>query len=78
MAGFFGIGIYYSKSKRNIGTLWSSAQLFEASFIYTILKRYNWQPTDTLKSYRHVPLFHHEDLTHFVESLPKACELIGV
>lgn len=78
MSGYFGIGIYYNKSKKNIGTLWRSAHLFEASFIYTILKRYDWQPTDTLKSYRHVPLFHHADLAHFVENLPKDCELIGV
>jgi tRNA G18 (ribose-2'-O)-methylase SpoU len=78
MVGYYGIGIYCTKNKRNIGTLWRSAQIFGASFIYTILAKYNWQPTDTLKSYRHVPLFHHDELEHFLANLPMDCTLVGV
>ena len=78
MAGYYGIGIYHNKSKRNIGTLWRSAQLFEASFIFSILNRYKWQPSDTLKSWRHVPFFHHDSVDDFLQNLPFDCELIGV
>ena len=78
MAGYYGIGIYHNKSKRNIGTLWRSAQLFEASLIFTVLNRYKWQPSDTLKSWRHVPFFHHDSVDDFIQNLPFDCELIGV
>jgi tRNA(Leu) C34 or U34 (ribose-2'-O)-methylase TrmL len=78
MGGYFGIGIYHNKSKRNIGTLWRSAQLFEASFVFTILTRYRWQPTDTFKSWRNVPFFHHESVADFQNSIPFECELVGI
>lgn len=78
MAGYFGIGIYHNKCKRNIGTLWRSAQLFEASYIFTILMQYKWQPSDTLKTWRHVPFFHHESVDDFMNGLPTDCELVGV
>ena len=78
MVGYYGIGIYATNQKKNIGTLWRSSQLFVASFIFTIVAKYKWVPTDTLKSYRHVPLFHHDDLPSFLAQLPMDCTLIGV
>lgn len=78
MVGYYGIGIFATKNKKNIGTLWRSAQIYGASFIYTIVSKYKWQPTDTLKSYRHVPLFHHDDIEGFLAQLPMDCTLVGV
>lgn len=78
MRGYFGIGIYHSKSKRNIGTLWRSALLFNASFVFTIQMRYKWQPADTYKTWRHVPFFHYENETDFVNHIPHDCTLVGV
>lgn len=78
MAGYFGIGIYHNKSKRNIGTLWRSAQLFEASYVFTILMQYKWMPSDTLKTWRNVPFFHHENVDDFLNNLPFDSELVGV
>jgi tRNA G18 (ribose-2'-O)-methylase SpoU len=78
MAEYFGIGIYYNKCKRNIGTLWRSAQLFEASQVFTILMRYKRRPIDTSKTWRNVPFFHHESLVSFHQNLPKDCTLVGV
>lgn len=66
MAGYFSIGIYHNKCKRNIGTLWRSAQLFQASYVFTIQMKYKWQPSDTLKSWRNVPFFHHDDITDLI------------
>ncbi len=78
MAGYFGIGIYHNKCKHNIGTLWRSAQLFHASYVFTIRMKYTWQPTDTLKSWRNVPFFHHDDITDLISSMPKDSVLVGI
>jgi len=78
MAGYFGIGIYHNKCKRNIGTLWRSAQLFEASHVFTVLMRYKWMPSDTLKTWRNVPFFHHDTLNDFIRNLPMDCVLVGI
>lgn len=78
MRGYFGIGIFHNKSKRNIGTLWRSAQLFDASFVFTIQMRYKWQPSDTQKTWRTVPFFHYEQMDDFTQHIPRDCDLIGV
>lgn len=38
--GFYGIGIYGGKTPLNIGSLWRSAHILKADFIFTIGKRY--------------------------------------
>ena len=76
--GYFGIGIEHSKDAFNVGTLWRSAQILNASFIFTIGKRYDKQVTDVLKSWRHVPLFHYADFATFFEALPQESLLVGI
>lgn len=76
--GYFGIGIYHTKTEFNIGTLWRSANIFGASFIFTIGKRYRRQSSDTLQTKRHIPLYHYETFEQFNESRPFDCQLIGV
>lgn len=78
MRGFFGIGIQNTKNSMNIGTLWRSAQILEANFIFTIEKRYVKQESDTLKTPRHIPLYHYQDFNDFYEHMPYNCQLIGV
>lgn len=55
--GYFGIGVYHPKNVINIGTLWRSANCFGADFLFTIGHRYKHQGSDTLKTYRHIPLY---------------------
>ena len=76
--GFFGIGIFHPKTEMNVGTLWRSAHLYGAAFIFTVGQRYKKQPTDTSKAWRHVPLVNYASLDDLVEHLPHATELIGV
>jgi tRNA G18 (ribose-2'-O)-methylase SpoU len=76
--GYFGIGICHCKSRCNVGTLWRSAALLGASFIFTVGRRYRAQSSDTLKTPRHIPLFHHETLQQLKESLPWSAPLVGV
>ncbi len=76
--GFLGIGIECAASSRNIGTIWRSAQVLGADFMFIIGKRYETMKTDTMKSWRHIPLFEYPDLSHFLQSAPKGATLVGV
>ena len=76
--GFFGIGIYDLKTVSNLGTLWRSAHIFNADFIFLIGKRYETMRTDTLKSWKHLPLFEYQTFEQFHTSLPKGARLVGV
>jgi tRNA G18 (ribose-2'-O)-methylase SpoU len=78
MRGYFGIGILDPKTTDNIGTLWRSANLFGAAFIFTIGGRYKKQPTDTMQTWRHIPLHNYATFELFYNSMPYNCKLIGV
>jgi len=76
--GFFGIGIQNIKTESNIGTLWRSANILGADFIYTIGKRYKKQSSDTMKTFKHIPLYHYETFEDFYNHLPFDCRLVGI
>ena len=76
--GFFAMGIEHPKKDWNIGTLWRSAYAFDAAFIFTIGRRYTKQASDTLCTWRHIPLFHFDTLEQFQLSRPTDCQLIGI
>jgi tRNA G18 (ribose-2'-O)-methylase SpoU len=76
--GYFGIGIQNVKTEMNVGTLWRSASIMGASFIFTIGRRYKKQASDTMASWRHIPLYNYETFEEFYKSLPYDCQLVGV
>jgi tRNA G18 (ribose-2'-O)-methylase SpoU len=76
--GYFGIGIMHGKTEQNIGTLYRSAAIFGADFIFTVGKRYERQCSDTAKTHRHIPLYHFRTLDDLRDHLPYGCRLIGV
>jgi len=78
MRGFFGIGIEHGKTVVNLGTLWRSAHLLGADFIFTIGRRYQKQRSDTMKSWRSVPLWHFESVHALHDALPRECLLVGI
>ncbi len=78
MRGYFGIGIYHTKTEVNVGTLWRSAYQLGATFMFTIGRRYKQQSSDTTKAWRHVPLYHYSDWEHFYANLPHSCRVVGV
>lgn len=78
MRGYFGIGIINTKSPLNIGTLLRSANIYGAQFVFTVGKRYQLQSSDTLKTQRHIPLFHYETLAQLKSGIPFDCPLIGI
>lgn len=77
--GFFAIGISGSKTPENLGTLWRSAHVYDAAFVFTVGKRYPcFQSTDTSRAARHTPLLHFTDIDDLREHLPHSCPLVGV
>lgn len=76
--GFYGIGIVGSKTPLNVGTLWRSAYAMDAAFIFTCGRRYPRQASDTVKAWRHVPMFGFADVDAFWEAIPYDCVPVAV
>lgn len=76
--GYFAIGIYGAKNSINMGTLWRTAQLMGAQYIFTIGQRYKRQPSDVYDTSRHMPLFEFATFEEFQAVRPKDCLLVGV
>lgn len=76
--GYFGIGVENMKTDINYGTLFRTANIFGASFIFLVGRRFKKQLSDTMRSERHIPLFEYETFDEFYGSLPYDCKLIGV
>lgn len=74
--GFCGVGIERSKTPVNVGTLWRSAAILGADFIFTVGKRYPRQASDTIKAWRHIPFWEFEDLDDL--RTPYDAPLVGV
>lgn len=76
--GFFAIGIWHPKTEQNVGTLFRSASLYGAAFVFTVGCRYRRQASDTPKTPMHTPLFHYTDVDDLVFHLPWSTSLIGI
>lgn len=76
--GYFGIGIYQWRHEENIGTLWRSAMIFGADFIFTIGRPYKHQPSDTVKAPRHLPLYDYPTFERFKSLMPRSAPLVAV
>ncbi len=76
--GYFGIGCMGMKTSDNYGTLFRTAQIFEADFIFLIGARFKRQSSDTMKSWRHMPLFEYATFNDFNNNRPYDCMLIGI
>jgi tRNA(Leu) C34 or U34 (ribose-2'-O)-methylase TrmL len=76
--GYYGIGIYQGKTVLNLGTLWRSADVFSAHFIFTIGRKYKRQSSDTTKAFRKIPLYNYVDFDTFYSNMPYDCPLVGV
>jgi tRNA G18 (ribose-2'-O)-methylase SpoU len=77
-SGYFGIGIYQAKTEHNIGTLFRSALVFGADFIFVIGKRYKVQSSDTYKTTTHLPFYEYLTFEDFYKNMPKGAQLVGI
>jgi tRNA (guanosine-2'-O-)-methyltransferase len=76
--GYFGIGIMNPKKEMNVGSLWRSANILGASFIFTIGKRIPKQAGDTMKTCNSIPFYYYENFDDFYKAMPYDCRLVGV
>ena len=76
--GYWGIAFYEPKFEENIGTAIRSAHCFGANFICVIGKRYKRQPSDTMATERHIPIYEYSDLDDFLKHTPVDCEIVGI
>jgi tRNA G18 (ribose-2'-O)-methylase SpoU len=75
---FFGIGVYQPKTEHNIGTLWRSAYVLGAKFIFIIDGKYTHQASDTMKAWSKIPFYKYDDFDHFYRSLPYSTQVVGI
>jgi len=75
---YFGIGIYRPKTEENLGSLWRTALIYNASFIFVIEAKYNKKSSDVLKVWSKIPLFQFETLDSFLSTVPYSCKLVGI
>jgi len=52
--------------------------LFDAAFAFTVGRRWKRESSDTLQSWRNMPLFHFATVADLREHLPHSCPLVGV
>lgn len=76
--GYFAIGVYNAKTDHNIGTLWRSAYILGAAYIFTVGKKYKKQTSDVVRTWARIPLFHYDTIEDLLENIPYDCRLIGV
>lgn len=77
--GYFGIGVINPKFDENLGSLWRSANVFNASFIYTIDRKYKRSNyADTMSTPKHIPLYEYENFETFMSHIPEGCVLVAV
>jgi len=75
---YFGIGIHKPKTIENIGTLWRTAHVYGASFIFIIGAKYSKQSSDVFKTWSKIPLFQYKTIEAFMETVPFSCKLVGI
>jgi tRNA(Leu) C34 or U34 (ribose-2'-O)-methylase TrmL len=77
--GYYGIGVINPKFDENLGSLWRSANVFNASFIYTVERKYKRSRyADTMNTPKHIPLYEYDDFETFYTNIPEGCVLIAV
>ena len=76
--GFYGIGIHHARHDVNIGTLWRSAYVLGAAFIFTVGRRVGPQLTDVTHAWTKIPLYHYTDIDDLKSHLPHAARLIAI
>ena len=76
--GYCAIGVFRGKTEHNLGTLWRSAYVLGASYIFTVDNKYKKQSSDVLRTWSRIPMFHYKSFEDLLSNIPYDCRLIGV
>jgi tRNA(Leu) C34 or U34 (ribose-2'-O)-methylase TrmL len=76
--GYCGVGLDNPKDAINVGSALRAAGCYGASFVAASGKRFGVGPTDTMKTYRHLPLLRPDDVLSLLpfDCVPVAIDLI--
>lgn len=74
----YGVGIVNGKTESNYWSLFRTAHILNADFLFTIGKRYKKHVADTSRSAQNIPTYFYEDFDDFNNHRPYNCPLIGV
>lgn len=76
--GYCGIGLDNPKTNINVGSALRAAGVYNSAFVAASGKRFGSAPTDTMKSYRHLPFLRVDDLHDIVpfDCVPVAVDLV--
>lgn len=76
--GFAAVGLHMPKTPANVGSVLRAAHCYGAAFVAQTGQRYRSASTDTMKSFRHLPLMQVDDLRALVprDCIPVAVDLI--
>lgn len=79
MRGYCLVGLDNVKSPVNLGAAMRAVGVYEASGLFFTGKRCKPGPTDTMKHYRHIPLFNVDNLHDVIpfDCVPVAVELVS-
>lgn len=75
--GYVGIGVYGSKFETNIGTLVRTAHAMAGTFVFTVGRRYDSQPSAVGQD-RHIPILHFESIDALADAMPAEAKLVCV
>ena len=66
------------KTEHNYWSLFRTAQILDADFLFVIGPRFHRHPADTMGSCKHMPTYSYWDFKDFNAHRPFDCRLIGV
>lgn len=75
--GYVGIGVYRSKFGVNVGTLVRSAHAMGGTFVFTVGRRYEGQPSAVGQD-RHIPILHFDTVDALGASMPNDAVLVCI
>ena len=81
MRGYVGIALLNPKNSTNIGTCLRNCSCFGADFISIIgprFQKFKRQASDTLKTWRHIPVFEYLEFADFYNHITHDCQLISI
>lgn len=76
--GFYGIGVLHMEDEQNLGTLWRSAFILGASFIFTVDRKYKRCASDVTRAWTKIPLYHYDSVVDLLKNIPHSTQLVGV
>lgn len=76
--GYAAVGLFQPKDTHNVGAVMRAAWVYDARLVVTTGRRYRPVSSDTMRSYKHIPLLQVDDLFSVIpyDCVPVAVDLL--